>query len=73
MPKNAGEGYFGWAPPKGAPKDAQYKAFEYPGGEKDKKLEYVDSVSYLKAKRPEKVSFQVCEVLFFKTSSRYSH
>ncbi len=59
MPKNAGDGYFGWAPPKGAPKDAQFKAFEYPGGEKEKKLEYVDSVSYLKAKRPEKVSFQV--------------
>jgi len=57
-PTNAGEGYFGWAPPKGAPKDAPHMAFEYPGGKKDMKLEYVDKTSYLKAKRPDKVSFQ---------------
>jgi hypothetical protein len=33
-------------------------AFEYPGGKKEMKLEYVDKTSYLKAKRPDKVSFQ---------------
>ena len=60
IPQNAGEGYFGWAPKKGAAKDAPFKAFEYPGGLKEMKLEYQDKISYLKAKRPDKVSFQVC-------------
>jgi len=50
---------FGWPVPKGAPKDAKPKAFEYPGGTKEMKLEYIDRVSYRNAKRPDKVSFQV--------------
>lgn len=57
-PVNAGDGYFGWPPPKGAPKDATYVAFEYPGGKKEMKLEYVDRTRYKDAKRPDKVSFQ---------------
>jgi len=60
VPVNAGEGYFGWPPQKGAPKDATFKAFEYPGGKKEMKLEYVDKCSYRNAKRPDKVAFQVC-------------
>lgn len=58
VPVNAGEGYFGWPAPKGAPKDTPFKAFEYPGGKKEMKLEYIDKCSYRNAKRPEKVAFQ---------------
>lgn len=58
-PVNAGQGFFGWPPQKGAAKDTPFKAFEYPGGKKDMKLEYVDKCSYRNAKRPDKVAFQV--------------
>jgi hypothetical protein len=58
-PVNAGQGFFGWPPAKGAPKDAKFKAFEYPGGTKESKLEFVDTVSYRNSKRPDKVAFQV--------------
>jgi hypothetical protein len=58
MPVNAGDGFFGWPPNKGAPKDTPYKAFEYPGGLKERPYPFVDRVSYLKAKRPPNVSFQ---------------
>jgi len=58
VPQNAGDGFFGWPVPKGAPKDQLPVAFEYPGGTEKMKLEYVDKTSYIKAKRPEKVSFQ---------------
>jgi len=57
-PTNAGDGFFGWAPPKGTAKGEPFKAFEYPGGKKEAKLEYIDKCSYRNAKRPEKVAFQ---------------
>lgn len=59
VPVNAGDGFFGWPPNKGAAKDTPYKAFEYPGGTKERPYPFVDRVSYLKAKRPPGVSFQV--------------
>ena len=65
-PANAGAGFFGWPPVKGAPKDAPYIAFEYPGGKKEMKLEYLDTTSYRNAKRPEKVAFQVLAPLAFR-------